>query len=42
MTKHGLCTWHIMKNGVKHLKNLMKDDSHFLRDLKKCMYHYQE
>jgi len=23
--KHGLCTWHIMRNGVKHLGNLMKD-----------------
>jgi len=42
LTKHYLCTWHIMRNGVKHLKNLMKDGSHFLRDFKKCMHDYEE
>jgi len=42
LTKHGLCTWHIMRNGVKHLGNLMKDGSHFLQDFKKCMYDYEE
>ena len=26
-TWHGLCTWHIMQNGIKHLRNLMKDGS---------------
>ncbi|KAH1232532.1 Protein FAR1-RELATED SEQUENCE 5 [Glycine max] len=41
-TKHGLCTWHIMKNGIKHLGNLMKDGSNFLSDLKKCMYDNEE
>ncbi|XP_075516504.1 protein FAR1-RELATED SEQUENCE 5-like [Primulina tabacum] len=35
---HGLCTWHLMQNGIKHLGNLMKDGSHFLADFKRCMY----
>ncbi|KAL8488238.1 hypothetical protein ACS0TY_024501 [Phlomoides rotata] len=37
-TFHGLCTWHLMQNGIKHLGNLMKDESHFLADFKRCMY----
>ncbi|KAH1242225.1 Protein FAR1-RELATED SEQUENCE 7 [Glycine soja] len=37
---HGLCTWHLMQNGIKHLDNLMKGGSHFLRDFKKCMYEF--
>ncbi|KAF7802441.1 protein FAR1-RELATED SEQUENCE 5-like [Senna tora] len=41
-TCHGLCTWHLMQNGIKHLGNLMKHGSHFLRDLKACMYGYEE
>ena len=40
--KHGLCTWHIMRNGIKYLGNLMKDGSHFLCDFKKCMYDCEE
>ncbi|KAF7807910.1 protein FAR1-RELATED SEQUENCE 5-like [Senna tora] len=39
---HGLCTWHLMQNGIKHLGNLMKGGSHFLRDFKSCMYQYEE
>ena len=39
-THHGLCTWHLMQNGIKHLGNLMKGGSHFLRDFKKCMYEF--
>ncbi|XP_075504354.1 protein FAR1-RELATED SEQUENCE 5-like [Primulina tabacum] len=35
---HGLCTWHLMQNGIKHLENLMKDGYHFLTDFKICMY----
>ena len=31
-----------MKNGIKHLGNLMKDGSNFLSDLKKCMYDNEE
>lgn len=41
-TCHGLCTWHLMQNGIKHLGNLMKNDSYFLRDFKACMYKYVE
>ncbi|XP_043693067.1 protein FAR1-RELATED SEQUENCE 5-like [Telopea speciosissima] len=41
-TCHGLCTWHLMQNGIKHLGNLMKDGSSFLSDLKKCIYQYGE
>ncbi|XP_062158768.1 protein FAR1-RELATED SEQUENCE 5-like [Alnus glutinosa] len=41
-TWHGLCTWHIMQNGIKHLGNFMKDGSHFLRDFKACMFEYED
>ncbi|XP_043700081.1 protein FAR1-RELATED SEQUENCE 5-like [Telopea speciosissima] len=41
-TWHGLCTWHLMQNGIKHLGNLMKDGSNFLSDVKKCIYQYDE
>jgi zinc finger SWIM domain-containing protein 3 len=41
-TWHGLCTWHIMQNGIKHLGNLMKDGSHLLRDFKSCMFDYED
>jgi zinc finger SWIM domain-containing protein 3 len=39
---HGLCTWHLMQNGIKHLGNLMKGESYFLTDFKKCMYGYED
>jgi len=35
---HGLCTWHLMQNCIKHLGNLMKDESHLLSDFTKCVY----
>ncbi|XP_043703788.1 protein FAR1-RELATED SEQUENCE 5-like [Telopea speciosissima] len=41
-TWHGLCTWHLMQNGIKHLGNMMKDGSSFLADLKKCIFHYDD
>ena len=41
-TYHGLCTWHLMQNGIKHLGNMMKNESSFLKDLKACMYQYEE
>lgn len=31
-TCHGLCTWHLMQNGVKHLENLMKNGFNFIRN----------
>ncbi|KAL9690386.1 hypothetical protein QQ045_010784 [Rhodiola kirilowii] len=39
-TYHGLCTFHIMQNGIRHLGNLMKDGSSFLSHFQKCMYNY--
>ncbi|CAJ2664423.1 unnamed protein product [Trifolium pratense] len=41
-THHGLCTWHLMQNAIKRLGNLMKGGSYFLRDLKRCMYEYDD
>jgi len=41
-TRHGLCTWHLMQNGIKHLGSLMKGGSDFLTDFKKCMYEYDQ
>ena len=41
-TYHGLCSWHLMQNGIKHLGNLMKNGSNFLRDFNTCMYKYLE
>ena len=41
-TYHGLCTWHIMQNGIKHLGNLMKDGSSFLQVFKTCMFEFND
>uniref|UniRef100_A0A2N9I6R5 Uncharacterized protein n=1 Tax=Fagus sylvatica TaxID=28930 RepID=A0A2N9I6R5_FAGSY len=41
-TWHGLCTWHIMQNGIKHLGNLMKDGSSLLQVFKTCMFEYED
>ncbi|XP_042509203.1 uncharacterized protein LOC122084844 [Macadamia integrifolia] len=41
-TRHGLCIWHIMQNGIKHLGNMMKDGSGFFKYLKKCIFEYEE
>ncbi|XP_061344513.1 protein FAR1-RELATED SEQUENCE 5-like [Gastrolobium bilobum] len=41
-TYHGLCSWHLMQNGIKHLGNLMKNGSHFLKDFSFCMYKCSE
>jgi zinc finger SWIM domain-containing protein 3 len=41
-TYHGLCTWHLMQNAIKHLANFMKGESHFFSDLKKCIYGYED
>ncbi|XP_043694297.1 protein FAR1-RELATED SEQUENCE 5-like [Telopea speciosissima] len=40
-TWHRLCTWHIMQNGIKHLGNLMKHESSFLKELNKCIFQYE-
>lgn len=41
-TFHGLCTFHLMQNGIKHLRNIMKNGSNFLRDFKACMFQYED
>ncbi|XP_042059618.1 protein FAR1-RELATED SEQUENCE 5-like [Salvia splendens] len=41
-TFHGLCTWHLMQNGIKHLGNLMKEGSYFLIDFKRCMFGFED
>ena len=41
-TWHGLYTWHIMQNGIKHLGNLMKDGSSLLEVFKTCMFEYED
>ncbi|KAJ4972255.1 hypothetical protein NE237_005354 [Protea cynaroides] len=40
-TWHGLCLWHLMQNGIKHLGSLMKDGSSFLREFNACMFQYE-
>ena len=41
-TYQRLCTWHIMQNGIKHLKNLMKDGSSFLQVFKIYTFDYND
>ncbi|KAL6217755.1 hypothetical protein ACLB2K_010972 [Fragaria x ananassa] len=41
-TFHGLCSWHIMQNGIKHLGYLMKEGSYFLTEFSACMYEHEE
>ncbi|XP_004305434.1 PREDICTED: protein FAR1-RELATED SEQUENCE 5-like [Fragaria vesca subsp. vesca] len=41
-TFHGLCSWHIMQNGIKHLGYLMKEGSYFLTEFSTCMYEHEE
>ena len=38
-TSHGLCTWNIMENALKHL---IQDGSNVLQDFKACMYECHE
>ncbi|KAM0855342.1 hypothetical protein ACQ4PT_049835 [Festuca glaucescens] len=37
---HGLCTFHIMQNAVKHLPPPKKDETNVLSDFSACMYGY--
>jgi hypothetical protein len=39
---HGLCTFHILQNDVKHLRRLKNDDSSILSDFRACMYEYED
>lgn len=38
---HGLCTWHINQNAIKHLNQGRSDNSNLLRDFTACMYQYE-
>ncbi|XP_038698001.1 protein FAR1-RELATED SEQUENCE 5-like [Tripterygium wilfordii] len=40
-TFHGLCSWYIMQNAIKHLAYLQKGDSTILEEFAKCMFHYE-
>lgn len=40
---HGLCTFHIMQNAIKHLSNEQKcDDSNILASFSACMFEYED
>ncbi|KAL6609544.1 hypothetical protein ACP70R_039513 [Stipagrostis hirtigluma subsp. patula] len=39
---HGLCTFHIMQNAVKHLSNHSNKESNLLADFSACMYEYED
>lgn len=39
---HGLCTWHISQNAVKHLSPQQTEGSSILADFSACMYEYEE
>ncbi|XP_062208968.1 protein FAR1-RELATED SEQUENCE 5-like [Phragmites australis] len=41
-TWHGLCTWHIMQNAIKHLNCHMVEGSNVLGDFSACMYEYED
>ncbi|XP_062179535.1 protein FAR1-RELATED SEQUENCE 5-like [Phragmites australis] len=41
-TWHGLCTWHIMQNAIKHLNRHMVEGSNVLGDFSACMYEYED
>ncbi|XP_045827059.1 protein FAR-RED IMPAIRED RESPONSE 1-like [Trifolium pratense] len=42
-TRHGLCTWHLMQNGIKNLgPKLLKRGNHFMSSFAKCMYEYEQ
>ncbi|KAK2968072.1 hypothetical protein RJ640_000487 [Escallonia rubra] len=40
--RHSLCSFHIMQNAIKHLGNLIKDDSCFLCDFKALMFEFDD
>ena len=40
--KHGLCTFHLNQNALKHLGHLFKDGEDFAKDLNTCIYGYEE
>lgn len=41
-TWHGLCTFHIMQNVVKHLPHTKSDGSNILGEFSACMFEYED
>lgn len=41
-TWHGLCTWHITQNAIKHLSRDKIDGFNVLTDFSACMYEYED
>ncbi|KAI8533284.1 hypothetical protein RHMOL_Rhmol11G0285600 [Rhododendron molle] len=39
---HGLCTFHLQQNALKHLGHLYKEDSDFGKDFSACIFEYIE
>ncbi|KAI8543733.1 hypothetical protein RHMOL_Rhmol08G0241300 [Rhododendron molle] len=39
---HGLCTFHLNQNDLKHLGHLFKDDSDFGKELNTCIFGYED
>ncbi|KAG5550667.1 hypothetical protein RHGRI_015573 [Rhododendron griersonianum] len=39
---HGLCTFHLNQNALKHLGHLFKDDSDFGKELNTCIFGYED
>lgn len=35
---HGLCVWHIMRNAIRHLENMMKNSSSIVKDFEETWY----
>jgi len=36
-TFHGLCTWHIRQNTLRHVNHLYKKSKHFCSDFEACI-----
>ena len=41
-TFHGLCTWHIRQNALKHVNHLYHKSSRFCSDFEACIDLYEE
>ncbi|KAG5548517.1 hypothetical protein RHGRI_014013 [Rhododendron griersonianum] len=39
---HGLCTFHLNQNALKHLGHLFRDDSDFGKELNTCIFGYED
>ncbi|CAK8575052.1 unnamed protein product [Lathyrus sativus] len=41
-TFHGLCTWHIRQNALRHINHLYQKSSHFGLDFEACINLHEE